>query len=96
MEKLRTLGIVGLDYCGSTLVSNVLSDIIRAPFTLIGSIAVLFFINWKLSIIALSILSLHTLLTQLWIYCFTSIVGLMGWVKQLRILNDDNEKRINY
>jgi len=47
-------------------------------------------------IIALSILSLHTLLTQLWIYCFTSIVGLMGWVKQLRILNDNNEKRINY
>ena len=40
----------------SFLVSNVLSDIIRAPFTLIGSIAVLFFINWKLSIIALSIL----------------------------------------
>ena len=26
MEKLRTLGIVGLDYCGSTLVSNVLSS----------------------------------------------------------------------
>tara|TARA_B100000900_G_scaffold410638_1_gene428801 strand:+ start:417 stop:665 length:249 start_codon:yes stop_codon:yes gene_type:complete len=47
-------------------------------------------------IIALSILSLHTLLTQLWIYCFTSVVGLMGWVKQLRILNDNNEKRINY
>ena len=40
----------------SFLVSNVLSDIIRAPFTLIGSITVLFFINWKLSIIALSIL----------------------------------------
>ena len=47
-------------------------------------------------IVALSILSLHTLLTQLWIYCFTSVVGLMGWVKQLRILNDNNEKRINY
>ena len=47
-------------------------------------------------IIALSILSLHTLLTQLWIYCFTSIVGLMGWVKQLRILNDNNDRRINY
>jgi len=47
-------------------------------------------------IIALSILSLHTLLTQLWIYCFTSVVGLMGWVKQLRTLNDNNEKRINY
>ena len=26
VEKLRTLGIVGLDYCGSTLVSNVLSS----------------------------------------------------------------------
>ena len=46
-------------------------------------------------IIALSILSLHTFITQLWIYLFTSIVGLMGWVKQLRNLYDNEKEIIN-
>ena len=46
-------------------------------------------------IIALSILSLHTFITQLWIYLFTSIVGLMGWVKQLRNLYDNEKETIN-
>jgi hypothetical protein len=47
-------------------------------------------------IIALMVLSFHTLITQLWIYLFTSIVGLMGWVKQLRKLHDKDKERINY
>ena len=46
-------------------------------------------------IIALMILSFHTLITQLWIYLFTSIVGLMGWVKQLRNLYDNEKEIIN-
>ena len=41
------------------------------------------------------ILSFHTLITQLWIYLFTSIVGLMGWVKQLRNLYDNEKEIIN-
>lgn len=46
-------------------------------------------------IIALMILSFHTLITQLWIYLFTSIIGLMGWVKQLRNLYDNEKEIIN-
>jgi len=46
-------------------------------------------------IISLSILSLHTFITQLWIYCFTSIVGLVGWVNQLREITKNAETRIN-
>ena len=46
-------------------------------------------------IIALMILSFHTFITQLWIYLFTSIVGLMGWVKQLRNLYDNEKEIIN-
>ncbi len=46
-------------------------------------------------IIALMILSFHTLITQLWIYLFKSIIGLMGWVKQLRNLYDNEKEIIN-
>lgn len=35
------------------LVSNVIGDIIREPFTLVGCIAALFYLDWKLSVIAL-------------------------------------------
>ncbi len=35
------------------LVSNVVGDIIREPFTLIGSMAAMFYIDWKISIMAL-------------------------------------------
>jgi subfamily B ATP-binding cassette protein MsbA len=35
------------------LVANVIADAIRAPFTLIGSIAIMFWRDWQLSIIAL-------------------------------------------
>jgi ATP-binding cassette, subfamily B, bacterial MsbA len=35
------------------LVSNVLGDLIREPFTLAGCIAAMFIMNWKLSVIAL-------------------------------------------
>lgn len=37
------------------LVANVIADAVRSPFTLIGSIAVLFWSNWQLSIVALVI-----------------------------------------
>ncbi len=40
------------------LVSNVLADAIRSPFTLIGSIGVMFWANWKLSIMALVVFPL--------------------------------------
>ena len=65
----------------SFLVSNVLSDIIRAPFTLIGSIAVLFFINWKLSIIALSILPI-------------CIIPILKISKKIRIASAKNQQSI--
>ena len=32
-------------------------------------------------IVALSILTIHTFLTSLWIYFFTSGIGLIGWIK---------------
>lgn len=35
------------------LVSNVISDLIREPFTLIGCIAAMFYLDWKLSLIAI-------------------------------------------
>ena len=35
------------------LVSNVVGDVIREPFTLIGSIAAMFYLDWKLSLMAL-------------------------------------------
>ena len=34
------------------LVSNVLGDLIREPFTLIGAVAAMFYIDWRLSLIA--------------------------------------------
>jgi subfamily B ATP-binding cassette protein MsbA len=37
----------------TTLVSNVIADAIRSPFTLLGCIAVMVWTNWQLSIIAL-------------------------------------------
>ena len=37
------------------LVSNVIGDLIREPFTLIGCISAMVFLNWKLSIVALVI-----------------------------------------
>ena len=65
----------------SFLVTNVLSDIIRAPFTLIGSLAVLFFINWKLSILALAILPL----------CIFPILKIS---KKIRVASNKNQQSI--
>ena len=63
------------------LITNVLSDIIRAPFTLLGSITVLFFINWKLSILALSILPI----------CILPIIKIS---KKIRIASKRNQQSI--
>lgn len=35
------------------LVSNVIGDVIRQPFTLLGCIAAMFYLDWKLSVVAL-------------------------------------------
>jgi len=35
------------------LVSNVIGDLIREPFTLVGCIAAMFYLDWKLSVVAL-------------------------------------------
>lgn len=35
------------------LVSNVIGDLIREPFTLIGCVAAMFYLNWKLTVVAL-------------------------------------------
>ena len=56
----------------------------KSPFTLIGSIAVLFFINWKLSIIALSILPI-------------CIIPILKISKKIRIASAKNQQNVvNY
>ena len=44
-----------------------------------------FFTNQKTRamafIVALSILTIHTFITSLWIYFFTSGIGLIGWIR---------------
>ena len=55
-----------------------------------------FFTNQKTRamafIIALTILTIHTFITSLWIYFFTSGIGLIGWIRDY-INIDNNEKR---
>jgi len=55
-----------------------------------------FFTNQKTRamafILALTILTIHTFITSLWIYFFTSGIGLIGWIRDY-INIDNNEKR---
>jgi len=46
-------------------------------------------------ILALSILTLHTFLTSLWIYFFTSGIGLIGWIRDLIIIGQNEKRNIN-
>tara|TARA_R100001510_G_scaffold31419_1_gene28051 strand:- start:8 stop:244 length:237 start_codon:yes stop_codon:yes gene_type:complete len=46
-------------------------------------------------ILALSILTIHTFLTSLWIYFFTSGIGLIGWIKDYLKIQQNEKRNIN-
>ena len=46
-------------------------------------------------IVALSILTIHTFITSLWIYIFTSGIGLIGWIKDLHTIGNNEKRNIN-
>tara|TARA_R100001591_G_scaffold117971_2_gene138893 strand:+ start:96 stop:332 length:237 start_codon:yes stop_codon:yes gene_type:complete len=46
-------------------------------------------------IVALSILTIHTFLTSLWIYFFTSGIGLIGWIKDYLKIEQNEKRNIN-
>ena len=46
-------------------------------------------------IVALSILTIHTFLTSLWIYFFTSGIGLIGWIKDYLKIQQNEKRNIN-
>lgn len=46
-------------------------------------------------IVALTILTIHTFLTSLWIYFFTSGIGLIGWVRDYITIGKNEKRNIN-
>ena len=46
-------------------------------------------------IVALSILTIHTFLTSLWIYFFTSGIGLIGWIRDYIKIGQNEKRNIN-
>jgi len=46
-------------------------------------------------IFALSILTIHTFLTSLWIYFFTSGIGLIGWIRDYINIGKNEKRNIN-
>lgn len=58
-----------------------------------------FFTNQKTRamafILALSILTIHTFITSLWIYFFTSGIGLIGWIRDYRNIGNNEKRNFN-
>ena len=58
-----------------------------------------FFTNQKTRamafIVALSILIIHTFITSLWIYFFTSGIGLIGWIRDYINIENNEKRNIN-
>jgi hypothetical protein len=58
-----------------------------------------FFTNQKTRamafIVALSILTIHTFITSLWIYFFTSGIGLIGWIRDYINIENNEKRNIN-
>jgi len=46
-------------------------------------------------IIALSILTIHTFIMSLWIYFFTSGIGLIGWIRDYQTIGNNEQNRLN-
>lgn len=46
-------------------------------------------------IIALSILTIHTFIMSLWIYFFTSGIGLIGWIRDYQTIGQNEKRNIN-
>lgn len=58
-----------------------------------------FFTNQKTRamafIVALTILTIHTFITSLWIYFFTSGIGLIGWIRDYINIENNEKRNIN-
>jgi uncharacterized membrane protein len=58
-----------------------------------------FFTNQKTRamafIFALTILTIHTFITSLWIYFFTSGIGLIGWIRDYINIENNEKRNIN-
>ena len=58
-----------------------------------------FFTNQKTRamafIFALTILTIHTFITSLWIYFFTSGIGLIGWIRDYLNIHNNEKRNIN-
>ena len=46
-------------------------------------------------IIALSILTIHTFIMSLWIYFFTSGIGLIGWIRDYQTIGNNEQNTLN-
>lgn len=77
-------------------------DLAILLFGILGAIIIgiaPFFTNSKTRaiafIIALSILTIHTFIMSLWIYFFTSGIGLIGWIRDYQTIGNNEQNRLN-